>query len=473
MSGFVGRARELDDLREQLAVVEAGTRDARGVAVLMRGRRRVGKSRLAEEFAERTGAPHVIFQAARHAPVAQELAGIADAVAASNLPSAALAAGNTPTTLTAALTLLAATLPDDRPSVVVIDEVPWLLEGIPGGAGELQRVWDRALSRKPVLLLLLGSDLAMMEQLTKADQPFHGRATEMVLHALSPRDVARMTGLTGVDAFDAHLITGGQPLIAQEWRHGETPTDFLTRSFGSSLSALVVSGTRVLDAEFPEGDLTRRVLTAVGDGERAFSKIQDAAGGLQPTSLHRVLTALITKRVVAADTPLSTATSRETRYRIADPSLRFWLPFVQPASNEVDRARPDLAMARVDRSFSTWRGRAVEPLVREGVSRLLLDTAWAHVAEVGGWWPRSNTPEIDLLGADRRPAKEVAFVGTTKWRTGAPVTRGEVAKLAVDARSVPGVTPQTPLVAVCPAGVEDGAPVAASWTADDLLNAWQ
>lgn len=189
-------------------------------------------------------------------------------------------------------------------------------------------------------------------------------------------------------------------------------------------------------------------------------------------SLHRVLTALIAKRVVALDTPLSTAPSRETRYRIAEPALRFWLPLVQPAMNEVDRARPDLAKARVDRSFSTWRGRAVEPLVREAVARLLLDTEWAHVTEVGGWWPRSNNPEIDLLGADGRPANEVVLAGTIKWRAGRPVTRGEVARLTVDAQSVPGVTPDTPLVAVCPAGVDDGVPVAASWTADDLLDAW-
>lgn len=420
--GFVGRERELEDLRAQLRAVETGARDARGTAVLVRGRRRVGKSRLAEEFVDRTGVPHVTFQAARHAPVGQELAGIAEAIASSNLPGADLAAGNTPATLTAALTLLAAALPDDRPSVVVLDEVPWLLEGVPGGAGELQRAWDRALSRKPVLLLLLGSDLAMMEHLTQADQPFHGRAVEMILHALSPSDVARMTGLAGADAVDAYLITGGQPLVAQEWQHGETPDAFLARSYASPLSALVASGTRVLDSEFPEGELSRRVLTAIGDGERTFSRIQAAAGGLQPSSLHRVLTTLVTKRAVAIDSPLSAAPSRETRYRIADPALRFWLPFVEPALNEVDRGRPDLARGRVARSFPAWRGRAVEPVVREAVHRLLVDTRWAGVHEVGGWWPRTNTPEIDLVGADARPANRIAFVGTTKWRTNRPVS---------------------------------------------------
>ncbi|NMR20058.1 hypothetical protein [Cellulomonas fimi] len=62
------------------------------------------------------------------------------------------------------------------------------------------------------------------------------------------------------------------------------------------------------------------------------------------------------------------------------------------------------------------------------------------MAHVGGWWPRTNTPEI--------------------------------AKLARDAVSVPGVTVGTPIVAVSPAGVVDGTPVAGAWTAADLLAAW-
>jgi hypothetical protein len=37
---------------------------------------------------------------------------------------------------------------------VVLDELPWLLESIPSGAGELQRVWDHDLSSRPILLIL-------------------------------------------------------------------------------------------------------------------------------------------------------------------------------------------------------------------------------------------------------------------------------------------------------------------------------
>ena len=475
--GFVGRVRELEQLQQQLDVVIAGRRADAGVALLLRGRRRVGKSRLVTQFAQSAGLPQVYFQAARGAPVARELDLFAQAVATSTLPNAAVAAGNQPSTLTAALTLLAAALPD-TPSMVILDEVPWLLEGIAGGAGELQRVWDNLLARKPVLLLLLGSDLALMEQLTRPDQPFYGRAKEMVLQPLSPADTGRMTGLPPFETFDAHLITGGLPLVAQEWDQGATPVEFLAASFASSTSALVVAGARALDAEFGEASLARQVLTAIGGkGERTFTSIQRAARGepLNAASLTSALTMLQDKRIVAVDEPLSQkAAHRDRRYRIADPGLQFWLAFVEPALAEIDRGRPDLASARVAAGFASWRGRAVEPVVRGALERLLPDARWPDVAAVGGWWPRSNTPEIDLVGADRSvSAGVISFVGTIKWRGASAVSAGEVAALAASAAVIPGVGLGTELVAVCPAGAGQADGLSQVWDAADLLSAWR
>ena len=91
-----------------------------------------------------------------------------------------------------------------------------------------------------------------MQQLMAPDQPFHGRATEMRIDPLSPADIAEMTGLAPFDAFDAYLVTGGLPLVAQEWEPGAALTDVLTASFSTSTSALVVAGSRALDTELPE-----------------------------------------------------------------------------------------------------------------------------------------------------------------------------------------------------------------------------
>ena len=298
----------------------------------------------------------------------------------------------------------------------------------------------------------------------------------MVLGGLSPRDVARMTGLEAFDAFDAYLITGGLPLVALEWEARMTRDDFLGESLSRSTSALVVSGARVLDSEFPEWTLARSVLSAIGArGERTFTGIHRAVAGgrMSPSMLTTSLQALLAKRVVAADEPLSTRrASKDRRWRIADPSLRFWLAFVEPALNEVDRGQPELAMDRVRRGYESWRGRAIEPVVRSALERLLPDPQWPSTGQVGGWWPRSNSPEIDMVGTDARPAQEVTFVGTIKWRNSATLGGADIDALASAARAVPGVDDRTPLVAVSGRRRTTSSRLRQCWTAQDLIHAW-
>ncbi|HEY9474056.1 MAG TPA: ATP-binding protein, partial [Mycobacteriales bacterium] len=228
MTRFIRRKRELTLLDQMLRRVEAGGRAGRpGRAVLMRGRRRVGKSRLVEEFVERAGLPYLFFTASAQPDVAADLRLFTEAAAASNLPGAGVFVEQTPGSWDAALRLLAEALPQDRPGVVVLDEMPYLIANDAGFEGTLQKQFDRELSRRPVLLLCVGSDLAMMEALNDYGRPFHQRATEMVVPPLNPADVAALLDLPPADAFDAYLVTGGLPLILDEWPVGVSLREYL------------------------------------------------------------------------------------------------------------------------------------------------------------------------------------------------------------------------------------------------------
>lgn len=163
-----------------------------------------------------------------------------------------------------ALRALAVALPEERPAVVVIDEVPWLVEQDQEFEGALQTVWDRFLSAKPVLLLLVGSDLSVMEALASHGRPFFGRAALMTVRPLNLADVAEMTGLDAADAVDAQLITGGFPEIVRSWRPGTARGEFLRQSLENPLSPLLRAGELSLLGEFPGATLSRSVLAAVG-----------------------------------------------------------------------------------------------------------------------------------------------------------------------------------------------------------------
>ena len=471
MARFVGRTRELAILQQELDRVRNTTHDDDhpGRCLLVRGRRRVGKSRLVEIFADRSDVPFLYFTATG-AGNETDLAQFAQNAIESSLPGRDLLAAAHPANWHDALRLLAAALPADGPSIVVLDELPYLMDEARAFEGILQLSWDRYLSRKPVLFILIGSDLSMMEALNSYDRPFHQRGREMIVGPLNPYDLSTMLDLPAADAFDATLVTGGLPLICTDWQPGQDLWQFLAESLSNPTSPLLVSAERSLAAEFPGHIQARTVLAAIGSGERTFTNIAKAAGDLAATPLNRSLATLTDKRIVAAELPLSTQPSTQRRYRITDPYLRFWLRFLGTAIPEIERGRGDLTLGRIRRSWTTWRGRAVEPLLREALARRLPDHNLPAAPAIGGYWTRSNDIEIDIVGADREPvARQLLFVGSIKWLENSAFDEHDLAAL-LRHRSL--LTDELlPVVAVSRAGVScTGAD--ASYGPGELIESW-
>ncbi|RJL34502.1 ATP-binding protein [Bailinhaonella thermotolerans] len=467
---FIGRERELGVLGGLLDRVVAEIGTARpGRCVLMRGRRRIGKSALAEEFILRRGVPHLYFTSARGSAELELEQLLAD-VAESTLPGRGVFAETTPGNWNSALQLLAEAVPEDAPSVLVIDEVPYLMERVDAFEGILQRAWGRYLSRRPVLLILIGSDLSMMEALNSYERPFHQRGTELVVGPLNPAEIQDMLGLDDAAAFDAALVTGGLPLVCAEWEPGADLWRFLHEALSNPVSALLVSGERSLAAEFPTEAMARDVLGAIGSGERTFVNIARAAGGIAHTTLTRATALLEAKGLVSSELPLSTRSSKDRRYRVADPYLRFWLYFLRPHIPEIERRRGDLTLRRIASRWSTWRGRAIEPLVREALARLTPGSGLPDAEVIGSYWTRGNAVEIDIVGADRAPiARELRFAGSIKWLE-SPFDHHDLQKLITHRAALTDDT--LPLVAVSRGGFSCQGPPAAYGPAD-LLAAWR
>jgi hypothetical protein len=438
--------------------------------MFVRGRRRVGKSRLLEEFIDRAEVPHLFFTASQQG--ARELRLFTEEAVTSSLSNVQAFAGVTPDTWDGALTLLNAALASNQVSVVVIDEFLYLTDADPSIEGTFQKHWDRYLSKKPVLLLLVGSNLAAMEALNTPGRPLFERGTEIVVASLSPREVADIVkSPTPEEAFDAYLITGGMPMLCNEWPTGATAEEYLEAVLVESSSMFVTGALRSLDAEFPTEALARNILTQIGSGETTFSNIARAGGGLQATSLTRGLEILTSRRIVVRQVPLSIKPSKEARYRVSDPYMKFWLKFVGPYLPEIDRGRGDRTLQRARLSFSRWRGRAIEPVIREAVQRLLPING-IDAGVVGGYWTRTNVPEIDLIGADREPvARSINFVGSIKWLDTGPFTQSDFNELLTDAQRVPGAHASTPLIAVSRT-VVSAKGAALTLGPQDLLSAW-
>lgn len=272
---FVGRKAELALLRKRLDRVTAA---GAGVAMAIRGRRQVGKSRLVQEFCDLARRPYVFFSATKGASSLEAIADFTAELRESSLPAdPELVPTEAPTSWPDAFRALAAVLPDS-PSIVVLDELPWLAEQDPVFDGALQTAWDRLLATRPVLLLLLGSDLHMMERLTAYDRPFYGRADSLVLGPLNPAETGDALGLNAADAIDAHLVSGGLPGVLRAWPHATPALDFIKAECADPASPLFGVPEAALMAEFPAPDQARRVLEAVGSGDRTYANIAATAG---------------------------------------------------------------------------------------------------------------------------------------------------------------------------------------------------
>jgi len=442
---FVGREAELAKLHDHLDWVrESGS----GRMLALRGRRQIGKSRLVEEFIGRSEAKAVFYTASRQS-AAGELRSFSEQIAASATDAAAIAAAGPIGSWEAALAIATSDASARRPVVLVIDELPFLIESEPAIEAIIQKQWDRRMEAQPVLLLLIGSDLSMMAALNDYGRPLYGRLTEMTIGPLSPAAIGNMLDLPPAATLDAYLAIGGFPRLAQIWPRGDDLWKFLRRELQNPESPLIVLGERSLGAEFPTELKARGALEAIGAGERVFTSILQRAK-MSNKTLETTLATLIAKRVIDKALPYSAQPRPKlSRYYVDDPYLRFWLRFIRASIPALERGRGDIVYRQIRESWTSFAGHAIEPLVRSAIQALLPDERFGGAQFVGSFWNRDGSVEVDLVGGrDQATSEQIDFVGSIKWRDRGELDRGDLSRLIQHRALIPGATDETLLVGV-------------------------
>jgi len=223
-------------------------------------------------------------------------------------------------------------------------------------------------------------------------------------------------------------------------------------------------------------DLRRTAAVGANDTARpgftdVLSAIADPAERKKAeTAVTRALASLTGAGLIERETPAwSGPESRLRRYRVTDPYLRFWFRYVERGIDAISRGRPDLAVARFDRDWTSWRGRSVEPVVRRALVGLAaVDRRLPDVEDVRPWWTRDGSVEVDVVAST---ASATTLVGSIKWRPDGAVTTRELDELRQHRDRVPRAA-DARLGVVVPSG---RAPAGADavFTADDLLGGWR
>jgi uncharacterized protein len=403
---LIDRERELDRLREAI--------ERPPQLVVMRGRRRVGKSFLAVHALARSRG--VFFQADEQTERAH-LDLFAQEVARLLGPRVPLRFDS----WEEALETLAE-LAREGPVAVVLDEFQWMLAAQPSLDSIVQRHWDRwQREGTPVTLILSGSALRLMERLLEPGAPLYGRADYRPLLApLDFRDASRFGSrrLSAEQKLRRYAVLGGTPQY-QVWAGEGELAELIAARILSKGESLYEEPLHLLreEQEIRDPATYFAVVRAIAAGRTRVGEISGAAQIPTP-NLAKMLSRLETLGYVEARAPLGPKgpEARRTSYRLTDPFFRFWFRFVFPNRSLLERGRVKAVLKVVERDLDTFMGQAFEDCCREWAGRYAGDALPAS-QQLGCWWSRDGQTEVDVVGVSRG---RYDLLGSCKWDREAP-----------------------------------------------------
>lgn len=401
-----------DERRELRALLEEGVPRL----ALLTGRRRVGKTYLLTHTWPEDITFH--FTAARTSPEINRRQLLEDLARWSGEP---VDPEDYPTWRTVFRLLLGLRTPE--PLVVVIDEFPYLATddaGLAEVASELNAVWERRRSDRPMVLVLAGSAVATMEALATGGSPLYGRfdwhGRLLPFDAWFTAQAAPFRDLA--DAVRTYAVFGGTPryLAAIE----------PTRPFGDEATRLLLAPRgevrqlveTALDQEEGLRDVTayKAVLRAVASGQTHRNEIAQRTGLKDDTGLRARLDRLVELGYLEAHRNIDARPNAPYRYRIADAAIRFHQRFAEPNLSLLERSDPARVWNELVRPhLSTFVGHAAGRVATEAYDRLATVRDLPLVREWGRYEGRDRdgrSLEIDLVA---HLATGAVLSGAVKW----------------------------------------------------------
>ena len=429
--------------REELAALDRWWEQTGSALGLVWGRRRVGKTSLLEEFARDKKA---IFHTGAGRPAADELRLLSEA-AVEVAKFGARDLGERPfADWDDALDSLAGAANRER-LLLIVDELPDLVEASPELPGVLRAFWDRARTTTKLRILLCGSAVRTMEAIREERSPLYGRFDlTLLLHPFRPHEAAAM--LPGLDPGDRALvwgIVGGIPLYLDWWDTNRSVKQNLLRLACTPGGRLLDEGRLVLATEGDLAGLGGLVLRAIASGRTRHNEIEQAVRA-EP---GRVLERLVELRLVERLVPVTENPTRTRRriYRLTDNFLAFWLGQLDRHRSAISRGLgrqilPVLAKQLDDHMGDRWEAAFRQHLVRLAARGDLGE----EIVDIGRWWQDSPPVEIDAVALSGR-RREAVLVGEAKWSRRASGQR-QRAELERKASSLPSLAGE-PRFAVC------------------------
>jgi AAA+ ATPase superfamily predicted ATPase len=405
---LIDRDTELDRLKEAIATPPQ--------LVILRGRRRVGKSFL---LTRAIGRGRGVFFQADEQDERSQLDTFAREVARLLGPRVPLRFDSWDEALETV-----GELAREAPLVIVLDEFQWLVAAQPSLESIVQRHWDAwQRDRTPVTLILSGSALRLMEELLGPGAPLFGRADyRPLLEPLGYRDASLFASqrLSAESKLRRYAVLGGTPQY-QVWAGKGGLSELIPSRILTTGESLYEEPLHLLreEQEIRDPGTYFAIVREIAAGRTRTSEISNATQIPTP-NLAKMLRRLEALGYLEARSPLSTKgpETKRTSYRLADPFFRFWFRFVFPNRSLLERGRVNEVRQIVERDMDSYLGLAFEDCCREWVGRFA-GRALPTSQRLGSWWSRDGQTEIDVVGTSKG---RYDLLASCKWTARAPVS---------------------------------------------------
>lgn len=444
---FIGRSQELTTLEREY--------QRQHPFVVLYGRRRVGKTRLIKQFIAHK---HALYFLASRESDALNRVRFAQAVAA----------------FTGQDYLAHASFTDWRPlfqaladharthrTILVIDELPYLVTSNPAFPSVLQYAWDEVLSQSNVMLILCGSSIHMMRDKVLAhDSPLYGRRTAQL--RLKPLTFWELASTYPHIPFkrmvDLYAITGGVPKYL-EFFDPIAPTDSaesipfeqaLRENAFTPTGFLYEEPIFLLEQESRNPSNALSILGLVARGNHRPGDIARAMG-VAVTKLPAQLKTLVELGYLERTVPFSDkdpAKSKNSLYDVADEFLAFWFAYAQPYASNLEMGNIEPSLSAMRRTFESHDTPFLfEKLMRQAFLRACAERRINFTpVRIGSYWTRTRSIELDVCAYDRATSR--TLLGECKYHDQQPFSVQEYQRVLEKAPHVPQRSNEPPLIAL-------------------------
>jgi hypothetical protein len=399
---FVGRNYELDLLNKFKKRTTAGL-------IVCRGRRRIGKSTLIQEFGKKFQNFYEFYGLAPRENISNknQLQHFGELMGnCFNIP--ALSFDN----WTDALITLAELTSKGR-VLILLDEISWIGSKDKDFAGKLKGVWDTRFKKNNKLILVLcGSVTSWIDKNILNDKGFMGRVSLTLTLEELPLNHAnqfwkKYKHISFHEKFKMLSITGGVPRYLEEIIVSETSEENIKKMCFSPEGLLYTEFDKIfIDIFDKRSDTFKKIVKILANGPVEQKEIAKQLGKKATGNLSDKLSVLVESGFVSRDFVWSLATGRQSRkskYRLKDNYLRFYLKYIDPEKDKIQKGLFRNIFLENLKSWDTIMGLQVQNLVLNNLTYVLneLNIAPESLISASPYFQkktrRCDPTQIDLL----------------------------------------------------------------------------